>query len=341
MKVLGIESSCDESGVALAQIEGQGVPRILAQALHSQIAMHQAYGGVVPELASRDHVRRLTPLLREVMAEAGLALPSVDVIAYTRASQATLQKFDFGGTAFGPSAYVVSQLTGAYQSVPDFLDTKHTIETAQDADAYLSRLAAFGDQVEADTDRLRHDTALGVVPPDFILDLTIEQLTKTRLPAAQALVVTSLARRAAEKGLSDRYGRDAAKIYGERVLPALDDAKAMQQDIKAFLEVARPKIETFLDNASRISTTTRASVERMETTVNDAIDRVRLQVIRGDEMLTRTMDRIEETSEKVQHTVMSPVRQVSGIVQALSTGFGSYFQQKRRRNGGPSDEMFI
>jgi N6-L-threonylcarbamoyladenine synthase len=84
MKVLGIESSCDESGVALAQIEGQGVPRILAQALHSQIAMHQAYGGVVPELASRDHVRRLTPLLREVMAEAGLALPSVDVIAYTR-----------------------------------------------------------------------------------------------------------------------------------------------------------------------------------------------------------------------------------------------------------------
>jgi len=58
-------------------------------------------------------------------------------------------------------------------------------------------------------------------------------------------------------------------------------------------------------------------------------------------MLTRTMDRIEETSEKVQHTVMSPVRQVSGIVQALSTGFGSYFQQKRRRNGGPSDEMFI
>ncbi|MGB9257338.1 MAG: hypothetical protein WCC25_21050 [Candidatus Korobacteraceae bacterium] len=134
---------------------------------------------------------------------------------------------------------------------------------------------------------------------------------------------------------------EARGILQTRVLPALDDAKAMQQDIKAFLEVARPKIETFLDNASRISTTTRASVERMETTVNDAIDRVRLQVIRGDEMLTRTMDRIEETSEKVQHTVMSPVRQVSGIVQALSTGFGSYFQQKRRRNGGPSDEMFI
>ena len=65
-------------------------------------------------------------------------------------------------------------------------------------------------------------------------------------------------------------------------------------------------------------------------------------MIRGDEMLTRTLDRVEETSEKVQHTVMSPVRQVSGIVQAISTGFGSYFNgQRRRRNGGPSDEMFI
>jgi hypothetical protein len=82
-------------------------------------------------------------------------------------------------------------------------------------------------------------------------------------------------------------------------------------------------------------------VERIDTTVNDAVDRMRLQVIRGDEMLTRTMDRIEETSEKVQHSVMSPVRQVSGIVQAISTGVGAYFNQQKRRNGGPSDEMFI
>jgi methyl-accepting chemotaxis protein len=135
---------------------------------------------------------------------------------------------------------------------------------------------------------------------------------------------------------------EAKSTFQTRVLPVLDDAKAMQQDIKEFLAVTRPKVETLLDNASRISTTARASAERIETTLNDAIDRVRLQVIRGDEMVTRTMDRIEETSEKVQHTVMSPVRQVSGIVQAISIGFGSYFhQQRRRRNGGPSDEMFI
>ncbi|MBV8503864.1 MAG: tRNA (adenosine(37)-N6)-threonylcarbamoyltransferase complex transferase subunit TsaD [Paucibacter sp.] len=84
MKVLGFESSCDETGVALVEFEGQGAPRLLAEALHSQIVMHQAYGGVVPELASRDHIRRVLPLTREVMKQAGCSLAEVDVIAYTQ-----------------------------------------------------------------------------------------------------------------------------------------------------------------------------------------------------------------------------------------------------------------
>ena len=71
MKVLGIESSCDETGVALVDAAGEGVPQLLAQALHSQVDMHQAYGGVVPELASRDHIRRVLPLTRQVLADAG------------------------------------------------------------------------------------------------------------------------------------------------------------------------------------------------------------------------------------------------------------------------------
>jgi len=86
VKVLGFESSCDETGVALVEFnEGQGgSPRLLADALHSQIAMHQAFGGVVPELASRDHIRRVLPLTREVLARAQATLADVDVIAYTQ-----------------------------------------------------------------------------------------------------------------------------------------------------------------------------------------------------------------------------------------------------------------
>jgi N6-L-threonylcarbamoyladenine synthase len=84
MKVLGFESSCDETGVALVDASGPGTPRLLAQALHSQVDMHQAYGGVVPELASRDHIRRVLPLTRQVLATAGVTLAEVDVVAYTR-----------------------------------------------------------------------------------------------------------------------------------------------------------------------------------------------------------------------------------------------------------------
>jgi N6-L-threonylcarbamoyladenine synthase len=84
MLVLGIESSCDETGVALVDASGQGVPVLLSHALHSQIDMHQAYGGVVPELASRDHIRRVLPLIHEVLGRAQRTLAQVDVVAYTR-----------------------------------------------------------------------------------------------------------------------------------------------------------------------------------------------------------------------------------------------------------------
>jgi N6-L-threonylcarbamoyladenine synthase len=84
MNVLGIESSCDETGVALVATQDRGTPRLRAHALHSQVQMHQAYGGVVPELASRDHIRRVLPLTRQVLAEAGASLAEVDVVAFTR-----------------------------------------------------------------------------------------------------------------------------------------------------------------------------------------------------------------------------------------------------------------
>ena len=84
MLVLGIESSCDETGVALVESGGTGLPRLLAHGLHSQIQMHQAYGGVVPELASRDHIRRVLPLASQVLRDSGRPLKEVDVVAYTR-----------------------------------------------------------------------------------------------------------------------------------------------------------------------------------------------------------------------------------------------------------------
>ena len=80
MKVLGIETSCDETGVAIYDTEAG----LLSHCLHSQIDLHAAYGGVVPELASRDHIRRAVPLLRKVLADSGRVLADVDAVAYTQ-----------------------------------------------------------------------------------------------------------------------------------------------------------------------------------------------------------------------------------------------------------------
>ena len=80
MLVLGIETSCDETGVAVYD----SATGLLAHALHSQVLLHDEYGGVVPELASRDHIRRLLPLVSEVLGQAKLQLQDLDAIAYTR-----------------------------------------------------------------------------------------------------------------------------------------------------------------------------------------------------------------------------------------------------------------
>jgi N6-L-threonylcarbamoyladenine synthase len=84
MNILGIESSCDETGVAIVSFEGEEPPRLRGQALHSQVQMHEAYGGVVPELASRDHVRRVLPLAQAALGEAGLGVHDIDIVAFTR-----------------------------------------------------------------------------------------------------------------------------------------------------------------------------------------------------------------------------------------------------------------
>lgn len=85
MKVLGLETSCDETGLAIYDSQmNDGRGGVLAQALYSQIELHATYGGVVPELASRDHIRKLVPLLNELLHEAGIEKSDIDAVAYTK-----------------------------------------------------------------------------------------------------------------------------------------------------------------------------------------------------------------------------------------------------------------
>ncbi|HXC56706.1 MAG TPA: DUF885 family protein [Rhizomicrobium sp.] len=198
--------------------------------LKSKLRDESPAGIAAAKALNADQLHRLKAI--DATALTGLDRVNYDTVVYTHESAAAVGAFDFGGSSYGPSPYVVSQLTGAYQSVPDFLDTKHRIDNAADADAYLARLEAFADQLDGNTDRLRHDSALGVVPPDFLLDTTLTQMSKTRTAADQSLLVTSIARRAKEKGLDESYARKAAALYDAKIGPALDRQIALVQGLR-------------------------------------------------------------------------------------------------------------
>ena len=234
--------------------------------LKHRLSDESAAGIAQARALTLDQLRRLKTIDRGALSTADKV--SYDTIAYTRESSARVSAFDFGGSNFGPSPYVVSQLTGSYQNVPDFLDTKHRIETAEDADAYLDRLSAFAVQLDQNTERQKHDAGLGVAPPDFILDTTLVQLMATRKPTDQSLLVTSIARRAAAKGLDARYAKDAARIYEEKVVPALDRQIAQTRTLRAGAPhdagVGRFKDgEGFYAAALRFSTTTTMSPDEI------------------------------------------------------------------------------
>jgi uncharacterized protein (DUF885 family) len=155
------------------------------------------------------------------------ALTGIDVSSYDTVHY-TLQLMVQGDNSFPyaggdlHSPYIISQLTGAYHDVPDFLDTQHRIETERDAEAYISRLNATAVMMDQELQRVRHDAALGVVPPDFVIDKTLLQMDAfLRTPAHQAVLVTSLVRRAKAAGLKADYATPAAAIYTGRILPAL------------------------------------------------------------------------------------------------------------------------
>jgi hypothetical protein len=127
-----------------------------------------------------------------------------------------------------------------------------------------------------------------------------------------------------------------------KVMPTVEQAQQMLAEM-------RPQFEVIVDNIEGATTVIRSQIERVDATVTDAMDRARLQIIRGDELLTRTMDRVEQTSDMVQKTVVSPVRQLSGLMQGITVGLEFLFGGRNRRNGGsreerrpvPQDEMFI
>jgi hypothetical protein len=127
-----------------------------------------------------------------------------------------------------------------------------------------------------------------------------------------------------------------------KALPTLETAQQILAEL-------HPKLTVIADNLTETTHSVRSQVERMDATVGDVVDRARLQIIRADELLSRTLDRVEETSDMVHNTVVSPVRQFAGLIQGVTAGIEFLLGNRGRRNGGrrdarrpvPQDEMFI
>ena len=122
-----------------------------------------------------------------------------------------------------------------------------------------------------------------------------------------------------------------------KILPTAELAHSMMTEM-------RPKIETAVDNVSYSTTVMRTQLERLDATLTDIMDRTRLQVIRADEFVSSTMDKLEETREAVQRTVVSPVRHLSGLMHGFTVGVEALFGRRRGSRDSvnvPQDEMFI
>ncbi len=171
----------------------------------------------------RDRLQRLGAVDQARLSPASKI--DYEVVEYTtRQAIAGGERFAYGNTGGRYAPYVISQLSGAYQDVPDFLDSAHQVRDAEGADAYLDRLKAFAVVMDQDLERFRADQARGVAAPDFAFDTALQQMDALRRrPVHDVVLVESLRRRAGAAGLDgEAYGRRAEAIVTAEVHPALD-----------------------------------------------------------------------------------------------------------------------
>ena len=212
--------------------------------------------------------------LNELRSIDRAALPGPDAVSYdtvlftTEVRNEGDRSFNYGGGGSG-EPYVLSQLSGSYREVPDFLDTKHRIDTVDDAEAYLARLDEFARLMDEELELARHDVGVGVTPPDFAIDKALVQMWAfLGTPADKATLVQSLVRRAGAKNLPGDWAARAEAAYVGKILPALDRQAAYLAELRGsavhFAGVGRlPKGADYYRVSLKESTTSTLSPDEL------------------------------------------------------------------------------
>jgi uncharacterized protein (DUF885 family) len=197
----------------------------------SQLDDYSLTGIVAHKALTAGQLSRLRAIDRSQLSAADTI--GYDVVMFSLSTQdGANQAFSYGNGSAG-EPYVVSQFSGSYHDLPSFLDSRHTIVNPADCDAYLARLSAFGTVLDQEIEVARHDLSQGVVPPDFILATTLQQLQSLRAPLPEMSPLTeSLVRRAREKNLPGDYGRLAGQRVRAQVYPALERQIALVRDMQ-------------------------------------------------------------------------------------------------------------
>lgn len=262
---------------------GLGIDSGARAALKARLGDRSAAG----QRAIAEHLRAHVATLKAIDTAPLSPATRTDIDVVRTAFETALDGFalPYGDVAVGGwrnTPYVVIQNVGAYLDIPRFLDSDHSIATKADADAYLARLDSYATQLDAETARVRAASARGVVPPDFLLDKTLKQMTQSLAgePASWD-IVTSLTRRT--KDIPGDWGARATAIARDRVKPALERQLAAMQDDrrKATSDAgmwARPDGDAWYRWALRASTTTTMTPDEVHGMGRDELARLQSQM---------------------------------------------------------------
>ena len=208
----------------------------------------------------------------------------------------------YGTAGYGsPNPYILSQLTGSYVGMPDFLDSQHVVKTKDDADAWLSRVEGFAGQMGHEVERVNADAAKGAIPPNFIIDRALGQLRSfLKIPVAETVLVSGLVRKAKESGLAaDQLGAAATKLVSEKVFPAYQAQIALMEELRAKSTADAgvwklPQGDAYYQAATGYWTTTKMSPDEIHELGRDLVRSFGSQIDEGLKELGMTQGSVAE-----------------------------------------------